>query len=71
MPVAEAAQLRQWNDQARRTGQKVRFWNLPAGNRAYLQAIWRELLFYPAVLVGADELAWLKHVIDEQAKRRS
>lgn len=71
MPVAEAAQLRQWNEQARRNGQKIRFWNLPTGNQAHLQAIWRELLRYPTILVGADELEGLKLVIEEQAKRGS
>ena len=68
MPATEAARLRQWNDLAMRNGQKIRFWNLPAGNPARLQAMWRELLRYPAVLVGADELAELKQTIDTHAK---
>jgi len=66
MPAAEAARLRQLNDQAVRTGQKVRFWDLPAASAAQRQAVWRELLRYPALLVGADELTELKQVIDAQ-----
>jgi hypothetical protein len=68
MPAAEAAHLRAWNDQAQRTGQKIRFWNTPAATPAQRRAVWAALLRYPAVLVGADELAELKQVIDAQAK---
>ncbi|UOR03654.1 hypothetical protein MUN82_11910 [Hymenobacter aerilatus] len=66
MPAAEATRLRQLNDQAVRTGQKVRFWDLPASTVAQRQAVWQELLRYPALLVGADELVELKQVIDKQ-----
>ncbi|MBW3129582.1 hypothetical protein [Hymenobacter profundi] len=66
IPAAEVARLRQLNDQAVRTGQKVRFWDLPAATAAQRQAVWRELLRYPALLVGADELTELKEVIDAQ-----
>lgn len=66
LPATEAARLRQLNDQAVRTGQKVRFWDLPAASAAQRQAVWRELLRYPALLVGADELKELKQVIDAQ-----
>jgi hypothetical protein len=68
MPAAEAARLRAWNDQAQRTGQKIRFWNTPAATPAQRRAVWAALLRYPAVLVGADELAELKQVIDAQVK---
>jgi hypothetical protein len=68
MPAAEAARLRTWNDQAQRTGQKIRFWNLPATTPAQRRAMWATLLRYPAVLVGADELAELKQTIDAQSK---
>ncbi|HET9504151.1 MAG TPA: hypothetical protein VFO93_11450 [Hymenobacter sp.] len=68
MPAAEAAHLRAWNDEAQRTGQKIRFWNTPAATPAQRRAVWAALLHYPAVLVGADELAELKQVIDDQAK---
>ena len=68
MPAAEAAQLRQWNDQAVRNGQKIRFWNLPTTNPGYLLALWRELLRYPALLVGADELDLLAQTITEHRK---
>ena len=68
MPAAEAARLRTWNDQAQRTGQKIRFWNTPAATPARRRAVWAALLRYPAVLVGADELAELKQAIDAQAK---
>jgi len=67
-PAAEAARLRAWNDEAQRTGQKIRFWNTPAATPAQRRAVWAALLRYPAVLVGADELAELKQVIDAQAK---
>jgi hypothetical protein len=68
MPAAEAARLRAWNEEAQRTGQKIRFWNTPAATPAQRRAVWAALLRYPAVLVGADELAELKQVIDDQAK---
>jgi hypothetical protein len=68
MPAAEAARLRAWNDEAQRTGQKIRFWNTPAATPTQRRAVWAALLRYPAVLVGADELAELKQVIDAQAK---
>jgi hypothetical protein len=68
MPAAEAAQLRLWSEQAQRNGQKIRFWNLPATNPNHLQALWRELLRYPALLVGADELDYLKETIERQVK---
>jgi hypothetical protein len=68
MPAVEAARLRAWNDQAQRTGQKIRFWNTPAATPVQRRAVWAALLRYPAVLVGADELAELKQVIDAQAK---
>jgi hypothetical protein len=68
MPAAEAARLRTWNDEAQRTGQKIRFWNLSATTPAQRRAMWAALLRYPAVLVGADELAELKQTIDAQPK---
>ena len=68
MPAAEAARLRAWNDQAQRTGQKIRFWNLPAATSAQRRAVWAALLRYPAVLVGANELTELKQAIDAQPK---
>jgi hypothetical protein len=68
LPAAEAARLRTWNDQAQRTGQKIRFWNTPAATPAQRRAVWAALLRYPAVLVGADELAELKQVINDHAK---
>jgi hypothetical protein len=68
MPAAEAARLRTWNDQAQRTGQKIRFWNLSATTPAQRRAMWATLLRYSAVLVGADELAELKQTIDAQSK---
>ncbi|WP_375436322.1 hypothetical protein [uncultured Hymenobacter sp.] len=68
MPAAETAQLRQWNELAMRNGQKIRFWNLPTANPEYLRSIWRELLRYPALLVGADELQSLRQTIKEQPK---
>jgi hypothetical protein len=68
LPAAEAARLRAWNDEARRTGQKIRFWNTPAATPAQRRAVWAALLCYPAVLVGADELTELKQVIDDQAE---
>ncbi|WP_185282994.1 hypothetical protein [Hymenobacter sp. NBH84] len=66
MPAAEAARLRQLNNHAVRSGQKIRFWDLPAATAAQRQAVWRELLRYPALLVGADELSELKQVVDNQ-----
>ncbi|MBC6611354.1 hypothetical protein H8B15_10490 [Hymenobacter sp. BT507] len=71
MPAAEATRLRQLNDQAVRTSQKVRFWDLPAATAAQRQAVWQELLRYPALLVGADELSELKQVIDAQRNATS
>jgi hypothetical protein len=68
LPAAEVARLRAWNDKAQRTGQKIRFWNTPAATPAQRRAVWATLLRYPAVLVGADELAELKQVIDAQPK---
>jgi hypothetical protein len=68
MPTEEATRLRTWNDQAQRTGQKIRFWNLSATTPAQRRAMWTTLLHYPAVLVGADELAELKQNIDAQSK---
>lgn len=68
MPAAEVARLRAWNDQAQRNGQKIRFWNTPAATPAQRRAVWAALLRYPAVLVGADELAELKQTIDDQSK---
>jgi hypothetical protein len=68
MPAAEAAHLRAWNDQAQRTGQKIRFWNLPAATPAQRRAMWTALLRYPAVLVGADELTELKQTLAAQPK---
>lgn len=62
-PAAEAAQLRQWDALTRRTGQKLRFWNLPAATPAQRRAVWRALLAYPSLLVGADELAELSQDI--------
>jgi hypothetical protein len=68
MPAAEAARLRTWNDEAQRTGQKIRFWNLSATTPAQRRGMWAALLRYPAVLVGADELAELKQTIEAQPK---
>jgi hypothetical protein len=68
MLAAEAARLRAWNDQAQRNGQKFRFWNTPDATPAQRRAVWAALLRYPAVLVGGDELAELKQVIDDQSK---
>lgn len=68
MPAAEAAQLREWNAQAVRNGQKIRFWNLPTTNPDNLQALWRELLRYPSLLIGADELDSLARIITERRK---
>jgi hypothetical protein len=64
-PAAEAARLRQWNAQALCTGQKIRFWNLPATTPDQRRAVWRALLPYPSLLVGADELAELAQTIAE------
>ncbi|WP_201783380.1 hypothetical protein, partial [Hymenobacter sp. AT01-02] len=64
IPTPEAARLKQLSQQALKNGQKVRFWNLPASTAAQRRAVWRELLHYPGLLVGADELRELKQVID-------
>jgi hypothetical protein len=68
-PTAEATQLRQWDALARRTGQKIRFWNLSAATPAQRRAVWQALLAYPSLLVGADELAELAQVIGESRAR--
>ncbi|UOQ70171.1 hypothetical protein [Hymenobacter cellulosilyticus] len=64
MPAAESARLQKLSAQAVKYGQKVRFWNLPAATAAQRRAVWQELLLYPGLLVGADELGELKQVID-------
>ncbi|WP_089334150.1 PI-PLC domain-containing protein [Hymenobacter mucosus] len=69
IPTPEAARLKQLSQQALKNGQKVRFWNLPASTAAQRRAVWRELLHYPGLLVGADELRELKQVIDAQQLR--
>ena len=69
-PAAEAAQLRQWDALARHTGQKLRFWNLPAATPAQRRAVWRALLAYPSLLVGADELAELSQDITTTSHAR-
>ncbi|RPD45740.1 hypothetical protein DNI29_16415 [Hymenobacter sediminis] len=66
IPAPEAARLTQLSQQAVKNGQKVRFWNLPASTAAQRQAVWRELLHYPGLLVGADELQELKQVMNGQ-----
>jgi hypothetical protein len=64
IPSAESARLQQLSEEALKNGQKVRFWNLPASTAAQRRAVWQELLKYPGLLIGADELAELKQVID-------
>ena len=65
LPAAEAARLHAWDAQATRTGQRIRFWNLPAAGPAQRRAVWRALLAYPSLLVGADELAELATTVAE------
>ena len=65
LPAAEAARLREWNALAVRTGQTIRFWNLPAASLAQRRAVWQALLAYPSLLVGADELTELSQLITE------
>jgi hypothetical protein len=67
--AAEAARLRQWQALATRTGQRIRFWNLPAGTSSQRRAVWHVLLAYPSLLVGADELAELSQTIIESRAR--
>lgn len=67
MPAAEATRLRAWDQTARRTGQKIRFWNTPTQPAAQRRAVWAALLQYPSLLVGADDLADLHQLVKAPA----
>lgn len=66
MPAEEVRRLEAWHQQALKNGQQIRFWNVSEKNEEQVKAIWRTLLPYKAMLIGADHLDWLKDVIGAQ-----
>jgi hypothetical protein len=66
MPAEEARMLETWNQQALKNGQQIRFWNVSEKNEQQVKAIWRVLLSYKSMLVGADHLDWLLQVLEER-----
>ena len=66
MPAKEASQLAAWAALARQNGLQIRFWNMPEQSREQIEAIWQELLKYPAVLIGTDHLDWLTEALVAQ-----
>lgn len=66
MPAEELQKLETWNQQALKSGQLIRFWNVSEKNEEQVKAIWKTLLPYKAMLIGADHLDWLQEVISNQ-----